>query len=125
VAPRGFCCGWLGRGNERVTTPPFFDHICPERACSRAVDALGHPCGKEAFLHVAWHDTPEGIEGGWVCVDHAKDLHAWSPLQVHEPGPDCGMPGSLWFPDENICRCPEVEGDVEAVETIAAVAGGS
>lgn len=102
-------------------SPPFFDFVCPERACSRAVDIDGRPCGKEPFLHVIWRDTPEGLEGGWVCVDHASELETrWKPLQVHEPGPDCGMPGALWFMDENICRCPDEDTPV-LVEAVGLV----
>jgi hypothetical protein len=90
-----------------MSVPPFFDHAVPERACSRAINDNGDPCGAEPFLHVAWQDTPEGIEGGWVCTEHARDLHKWKPLQTHEPVPDCGMPGSRWFTDENLCCCPD------------------
>lgn len=96
-----------------MSAPPFFDRIVPERACSRAITTDGDPCGAEAFLHIAWCDTPEGIESGYVCTEHARDAERWPALvhngipQVHEIGPDCGMPGAQWFLDENVCRVPD------------------
>ena len=104
-----------------MTLPPFFDLYVPERACSRAISNDGRPCGRDPFLHVAWQDTPEGIEAGWVCSHHARELDRWKPLQTHEPGPDCGMPGALWFTDENVCRVPD-EGVGE--ETVGVMAVG-
>lgn len=103
-----------------MTSPPFFDRFVPERACSRAVSSDGSPCGAEAFLHIAWRDTVEGIESGYVCTLHARDAERWPALvhngvpQVHEPGPDCGMPGACWFLEENVCRVPEEPESVEA-----------
>jgi hypothetical protein len=116
-----------GHSGIVARVPPFFDRTVPERACSRAINTAGDPCGGEAFLHVAWADTPEGVEAGWVCTLHASELSThWPPLQTHEPGPDCGMPGALWFFEENVCRCPDPEPESTAVaEREAAVAPGT
>lgn len=43
------------------------------------------------------------MENGFVCTAHAGELTRknWIPVQQHEVGPDCGMPGSLWHLEEN------------------------
>lgn len=103
-----------------MSVPPFFDRVVPERACTRGVNAVGDPCGAEAFLHVAWRDAAEGIESGYVCTAHAPELAHWPPLvydgvpQIHEPGPDCGIPGACWFLEENVCRVPDESEPIEA-----------
>jgi hypothetical protein len=83
--------------------PPIIrDHFPIARTCTRWLN--DHDCGKEAVGHVIWDST---MENGFVCAEHLKELGAiWEYLAVHLVGPDCGMPGSFFFEEENVCRCP-------------------
>lgn len=100
--------------------PPLSDNHSLERRCSRALtwpQKPGDPtCQEEAFLHVLWTTD---MDAGFVCVRHSKELTEknWIPVQAHEMGDDCGMPGSLWSFDENRCYVPDEP--VEAVVTKA------
>lgn len=95
--------------------PPLSENEAPVRVCSRALtwpQKQGDPaCGKPAFLHVAWIIDDDGIDAGFVCEEHAAELdeRGWIPVQAHELGDDCGMPGAVWNLTENRC-CYEEEG---------------
>ncbi len=81
--------------------PPLFDEA-PARVCSRWLGDRN--CGEPAVMHVIWDDA---MENGCVCAEHVPELGSrWSFLAVHHLGPDCGMPGSEFFIEENVCRCP-------------------
>jgi hypothetical protein len=86
------------------------------RSCTRWLK--DHDCGKPAVRHVIWD---ESCENGFVCDEHLGELgRVWAFLAAHEVGPDCAMPGSMFFFAENLCRC---EGDLEpAAEFVEAVA---
>jgi hypothetical protein len=94
--------------------PPFFDGAIA-RTCTRRLG--NHDCGKEPVRHVIWD---EECENGFVCQTHLAELGTvWAFLAAHEVGPDCAMPGSMFFFEENVCRC---EGDLEpAAEIVEAV----
>lgn len=80
--------------------PPLFGEA-PSRFCTRWLGDRN--CGKPPVMHVLWDAE---MENGMVCATHVHELgSAWAYLQTHELGPDCGMPNSHWFFDENVCRC--------------------
>lgn len=89
------------------------------RICTRALtwpQKQGDPvCQKPPFLHVAWSIDPDGIEGGFVCTEHAAELTAknWIPAQVHELGSECGMPNAVWDIEQNRCYVEEDGAEVE------------
>lgn len=69
-------------------------------------------CGYDAKIHVTWNqgepDSTSLCRGHWVILKKATHY------QVHDLGPDCGMPGSYWDEDDNRCIVP---GDLfEAVD---------
>lgn len=73
------------------------------RNCTRWLG--DHNCGKPAVRHVIWDAE---MENGFVCEEHLAELGVvWSFCWAHEVGPDCAMPGSRFFVDENVCRCPD------------------
>lgn len=88
-----------------------------ERLCTRWVggsfggeDEVG--CGKHAVAHIFWLGYGS-LENSFACLEHVKDTTRESIWKAHPMGPDCGMPGSLFFPDENVCRC---DGQLEPAE---------
>lgn len=86
----------------RPRRPPLFGHPVA-RQCTRWLG--DHNCGKPAARHVIWNDE---MENSFVCQEHLGELGTvWSFLLAHEVGPDCAMPGSMVFFDENVCRCPD------------------
>lgn len=93
-----------GRMTNAARTPPIIaDHFPVARNCTRWLG--DHDCGKEAVKHVIWDAT---MENGFVCVEHLRELGSrWAYLAAHPVGPDCAMPGSLFFEDKNVCRCPD------------------
>lgn len=87
---------------DRPRRPPLLDGAIA-RDCGRWL--VDHHCGKPAVRHVIWDET---LENGFVCEEHLSELDTlWTFFAAHEVGPDCGMPGSLFFVDENVCRCPD------------------
>lgn len=92
-------------------TPPFFGFPA-NRGCSRWLG--DHDCGKDAVRHVIWTET---MENGFVCLDHVRELGTlWAFIAAHEVGPDCGMPGSVFYIDENVCRCDDLPTTAPALE---------
>jgi hypothetical protein len=76
-------------------------------------------CGESAVRHVIWD---ESMENGFVCAGHLPEIGTvWSYFAIHEVGPDCAMPGSLYVQEENTCRCPDelVAAPIEEVEVYA------
>ncbi len=106
--------------------PPLGDHdvAAQGRVCCRDLDwPNAKLCGKEPFLHVLWDDE---MENGFVCTDHVAELDRknWIPVDQHEVGPDCGMPGAFWSFDEKRCYVPD-QGDEAAVESRVPVLAGA
>jgi hypothetical protein len=88
--------------------PPLFGPAIA-RTCTRWLG--DHDCGKDAVFHVIWD---EEMENGFTCSDHLDELGTvWAFVAAHKVGSDCAMPGALFFPDENVCRC---EGELEPAE---------
>jgi hypothetical protein len=91
--------------------PPILDYAIA-RNCTRWLG--DHPCGQPAVRHVIWD---EEMENGFVCDEHLPELGVvWTFFAAHEVGPDCAMPGSLFFIEENACRCPDELEPAAAVE---------
>lgn len=89
--------------------PPLSDKIVVERQCSRDTDwPNGKACGREPFLHCCWSVDEDGCNAGFVCTAHTAELDAkgWTPVQQHEMGGDCGMPGAVWDFAQNRCVVP-------------------
>lgn len=109
---------------NRIRLPPLGETHLKERVCLRQIgrDDQGEIlCLKPATVHIAWENTSP-IVPGWACEEHAQELtRRWSPWQMHPIGPDCGMPGSRWMPEENRCRC-DGEIELEPAEFVKAVA---
>jgi hypothetical protein len=93
--------------------PPFFGPAIA-RSCTRWL------CGKDAARHVIWDET---MENGFVCAEHLREVGtAWSYYALHEVGPDCAMPGSEFFIEENVCRCADELAAAPVEEVVHAVA---
>jgi len=93
---------------SRAANPIIGVRIQPERRCSRAVDPkdVDVVCGKVAVIHILWNEEPDGWEQGFACAAHAAETAKWNPAYTHPVGADCGMPGSLFYAAENVCRTP-------------------
>ncbi len=93
-----------------------------ERQCMRQVGDQSEGtriCGEKPAIHIMWEDASDGMEPGWACAEHASEaVTRWKPLAVHPVGADCGMPGSMFFLAENVCR---VE-DIPVAEPVRAIA---
>lgn len=65
-------------------------------------------CTKQAVVHIFWTDE-DAPENSYACATHkGYALRTYGPWRVHDLQPCCGMPGALFFPEENVCR---YEGD--------------
>jgi hypothetical protein len=100
--------------------PPLFDGAIA-RTCTRRLG--DRDCGKDAVRHVIWD---EEMENGFTCAEHVSELGTvWAFFAAHDVGPDCAMPGALFFIDENVCRCPdELIAAAEEPMLVAAARGG-
>ena len=101
---------------EKKTLPPLGPDGEEERICHRFTgfrpDGSWIPCGLPAVAHVFW--TEENLENGYACAEHRDEIGLrWSYWRMHGLGADCGMPGALFYPDENVCRCEELPTTVE------------
>jgi hypothetical protein len=88
--------------------------IASTGTCGRAIGGWGKLCGAPAKWHIIWDlDT----ENGLACDEHADEARSlWCPIQVHERGPDCAMPGSMWIEEERRCVTEGTEhGDLTSV----------
>lgn len=95
--------------SERRTKKPPFGQEQIHRICNRRVlpqfDENGDDviCGAEGKFHIIW--DIETMENGYACLDHASEAtERWQPDAWHPMGDCCGMPGSLYFAQENVCR---------------------
>ena len=68
-------------------------------------------CGRPAVAHIVWEmDSAGGFRASCVCADHRDEvLNAFHWLQWHKMGPCCGMPGAMFFPEENVCKYKDDE----------------
>ncbi|MEV6147046.1 hypothetical protein [Streptomyces sp. NPDC051992] len=58
------------------------------------------PCGRPGTWHIAWRLASEvgGAQCAFVCDAHMDAVsHHFVFADRHEVGPNCGMPGTLWF----------------------------
>lgn len=93
--------------SEERKLPQFGKDQGIERVCGYLVGPE-EDCGRPAEIHVAWKLNAAGaVESGWACAEHRLIVGKYEPFQVHEVGPDCGMPGSTWIIQENRCECEE------------------
>jgi len=73
------------------------------RNCTRWL--RDHNCGKPAVRHVIWDAE---LENGFVCDEHLDEIGTrWKCLAMHAVGPDCAMPGSLFFLEGLLVRRPQ------------------
>jgi hypothetical protein len=104
----------------RPRTPPLFGDATP-RLCTRWLSDRN--CGAPAVRHVAWTQDAEGIDAGFVCEEHLRELGVlWSYIGIHDVAPDCGMPGARWYDDA--CRCPDDLVDARPLERERELVGG-
>lgn len=110
------------RGAGSVSTskqpPPLGRVYEPLRRCTRLLHLDGEDevlCGAAGVVHVDW-----GEATGFLCAAHRADLERWGSLQHHKLGPCCGMPGSLWYAEPNVCAYPD--GELPVAEPARAVA---
>ena len=90
------------RPDHTPRRPPLLDGALA-RNCTRWLG--DHNCGKDAVRHVLWDET---MENGFVCSEHLAEIGpVWTYFALHEVGADCAMPGSLFFEELNVCRCPD------------------
>ncbi len=91
--------------------PPILDYAIA-RNCTRWLG--DHNCGASAVRHVIWD---EEMENGFVCEEHLSEIGVlWTCFAMHDVGPDCAMPGSQFFFEENVCRCPDQLEPADEVE---------
>lgn len=81
-----------------------------ERICARELgtnaDGSEIICGSEPVAHVFWDE--ERLDNAFACEEHWREIQdVFSCWRAHGIGADCGMPGALFFPDENVCRYDE------------------
>lgn len=93
--------------NEQEARKPPFGQEQMQRICHRymGADENGDDiiCGKEGTFHLIWDVGT--MENGFCCLDHAREAtERWEPDAYHRMGDSCGMPGSQYFPEENVCR---------------------
>lgn len=102
-----------------------------QRRCMRLLghDATGGEilCGAPAVTHVIyrWEDAPPGgnpgdyWDHGFACAEHWADYQArWSCAAAHGVGDACGMPGSIYVHEHNLCVFDELP-TAEPVRAIA------
>ncbi len=91
--------------------PPVLGEFTIARVCNRRINKRGEPetiCGQPARFHVIW--DAQTIENSYTCLDHAREAtehfgaDAW-----HGMGSCCGMPGSWYSPEKNVCYYPDDE----------------
>lgn len=75
------------------------------RTCSLVASHGERSCPRDAVVH--WTDM-WGNEGG-ACEHHQGTISKQRLGLSHEVGPCCGMPGSHWDYEENVCRYEEDE----------------
>jgi hypothetical protein len=86
------------RMNEKPPVPLL--GVKQARVCGRLVG--DGSCDEPAITHYFLNEDAENI---YACGRHAREIEiVWSYYQRHQITPCCGMPGALWFPDENTCR---------------------
>lgn len=75
-------------------------------------------CKKPALAHVSW-----GAFGGrfsFFCETHIGPMtERVRYFKFHPVGPDCGMPGAIFYNDENVCRCDGSEVGLEVCGPLA------
>lgn len=83
-----------------------------ERACACCVSGFQTDeevlCGMPATVHLIWSDA-DPVDANFACERHRAVALSYEPEWVHEVGSCCGMPGAMFFADENVCRYPEDE----------------
>lgn len=89
--------------------PPLGQEQIP-RVCNRleGYDQQGNDvmCGQPAAFHLIW--DIETMANGFCCMDHAREAtEYWHSDAYHQVGVCCGMPGSCYYPEENVCRYDE------------------
>jgi hypothetical protein len=54
-----------------------------------------------------WHLVSGGtLVSSFACRDHKDDARRFNHRAIHPIGPDCGMPGAVYYPHPiNQCRC--------------------
>ncbi|MFB8183550.1 hypothetical protein ACFC8N_47930 [Streptomyces sp. NPDC055966] len=58
------------------------------------------PCGRSGTWHIAWRLATElhGAQCSFVCDVHMEAVaHHFVFADRHQVGPNCAMPGTLWF----------------------------
>jgi hypothetical protein len=102
----------------RKVSPTYLDDSTA-RFCGHWADK-GVLCLKPAVLHVVY-DWDEWFVG-FSCAEHALDLgRFWLYDQAHALGSDCGMPGSEWDGEENVCRCDDAFDEEHLVSEVEVV----
>jgi len=110
----------MDAANPRGPVPPpiIADHFPVARTCTRWLG--DHDCGKSAVRHVIWDET---MENSFVCEEHLREVGTvWRFLAMHEVGPDCALPGSEFWIEENVCRCPDELVPAPEIEREAVIA---
>lgn len=87
------------------------------RVCNWCDPHLGladkNACGKTALAHVYWESF--GGESSFFCEDHIGLVTSGLQyFKFHPIGPDCAMPGAIFYNRENVCRYDESICEIEA-----------
>jgi hypothetical protein len=101
--------------------PPLGDEGAPDRKCSRTINGIVGPgevlCGKVPIAHLDW-----GEAGGYVCENHFNEaVTRWQPQAYHALGANCGMPGTVWWQNEDGTSLCIYEDGLPTAEPVRAV----
>jgi hypothetical protein len=91
------------------TGSEFFPELTPtpdtsEPACGYTEAEPGtsgtEPCGQSPAWHIAWRlaSPTGGAQCAFVCDDHMRAVvDSYVYADRHTFGPNCGMPGTVWW----------------------------
>jgi hypothetical protein len=76
-------------------------------------------CDAPAYVHIDW-----GPYSGFCCTKHWQEVkeRGWTLRRWHLLGPNCGMPGALWFDFPTGGSACDYDGGLPAEEPARAVA---
>lgn len=71
------------------------------------IETKGKACKNQAEFHVCIEQRGNEVVATFMCCPHL-DYYAQEQIyaKIHDTGPDCNMPGTLWNLKENRCEVP-------------------
>ena len=105
-----------------MTVPPQGEWA-QERACTRLLgrntDGSERVFEQPPVRHIIWdYNADDDCVPGWVCEEHLPEAAGWNPKSAHPVGPYCGMPGSRYIEERDVCECSD---EIPTAEPVRAV----